>query len=296
MRCDPGLHEPSCSANRFLRRVALLWILSFASLGGCQSAAALTNQVVLFTGLFAGPGPDTGMDFLNTTLAASGIPNYLGQVFEWTERQQAFDWIQQNSSDRSTLVLIGHSFGGSSALQVANDFLRPVGVTVDLTIQLDSVTNFFGGTNNVLPTNVDLGINYYQISTGLFDPQGEDFVMGAANFNAEVVFNDTAITHTSIDDDPRMHFLIAQNIRDNLNPVTADYDLDGDVDGRDFLAWQRGGSPSPLSASDLGLWQTQYGNAPLNALAVAVPEPPALVLFCLTILAMPGMRFLPRVA
>jgi hypothetical protein len=32
---------------------------------------------------------------------------------------------------------------------------------------------------------------------------------------------------------------------------------DGDVDGRDFLVWQRGGSPAP--AGDLADWQSNYG-------------------------------------
>jgi hypothetical protein len=40
---------------------------------------------------------------------------------------------------------------------------------------------------------------------------------------------------------------------------SADFDNDGDVDGRDFLRWQRGDSPNPLSSGDLALWQEQYG-------------------------------------
>jgi hypothetical protein len=51
-----------------------------------------------------------------------------------------------------------------------------------------------------------------------------------------------------------------------------DYDNDGDVDGRDFLRWQRGNSPSPLSATDLAVWQANYGTGGLTALQ-SVPEP-----------------------
>ncbi|TWU30014.1 beta strand repeat-containing protein [Bythopirellula polymerisocia] len=54
--------------------------------------------------------------------------------------------------------------------------------------------------------------------------------------------------------------------------LPGDFDFDGDVDGRDFLIWQRGGSPAPLSAGDLTDWQANYG-APLTAAASAVPEP-----------------------
>jgi hypothetical protein len=213
----------------FLSLASSLWIVP----GSDPDVAAMTNQVALFTGFAAGPG--AGMDILQSELSTIGIPNYEGMVFEWTQQQDAFDWIQQRS-DRSTLVLIGHSFGGNSALQLANDFLKPAGVDIDLTIQIDSVANFGSGWNDQLPTNVDVGINYYQISTGLFEPQGEDNVQGATNINVEVLFDDTSITHTSIDNDARLHALIGQNITDNLNYVRGDTDRDGDVDNTDLSA------------------------------------------------------------
>jgi hypothetical protein len=53
-------------------------------------------------------------------------------------------------------------------------------------------------------------------------------------------------------------------------------DFDGNlvVDGADFLKWQRGQSPDPLSASDLAAWETNYGMvATLSATSTAVPEP-----------------------
>jgi hypothetical protein len=57
-------------------------------------------------------------------------------------------------------------------------------------------------------------------------------------------------------------------------PIFAgDFDNDGDVDGRDFLIWQRGGSPSPLSAGDLADWRANYGTGSLSANSSAVPEP-----------------------
>jgi len=58
-----------------------------------------------------------------------------------------------------------------------------------------------------------------------------------------------------------------------------DFDGDGDVDGADFLTWQRGGSPSPLSPGDLATWKANFGAAvTVNAAASvgAVPEPTAL--------------------
>jgi hypothetical protein len=77
---------------------------------------------------------------------------------------------------------------------------------------------------------------------------------------------------------------------------TRDFDADGDVDGRDFLVWQRGGSPTPLSAGDLADWQGSYGVGSLKAVStaaeaaspVSVPEPGILPLFL--VLATPLWR------
>jgi hypothetical protein len=55
--------------------------------------------------------------------------------------------------------------------------------------------------------------------------------------------------------------------------VAGDYDADGDADGADFLVWQRGGSPDPVSPSDLAVWRGNFGAADLAALGIATPEP-----------------------
>ena len=65
---------------------------------------------------------------------------------------------------------------------------------------------------------------------------------------------------------------------ETVSTFTADFDFDGDVDGSDFLAWQRGGSPRPSSAGDLGLWEDQFGTIEAPSMSTAVPEPDSLVL------------------
>lgn len=49
--------------------------------------------------------------------------------------------------------------------------------------------------------------------------------------------------------------------------LPGDFDNDGDVDGRDFLLWQR-----DSSVGDLADWQANYGNTSLTS-AASVPEP-----------------------
>lgn len=67
-------------------------------------------------------------------------------------------------------------------------------------------------------------------------------------------------------------------------PQPGDYDGDLDVDGRDFLIYQRGGStnginnPPTYVSDDLLLWQQFYGTVPTPPLAdlASVPEPASL--------------------
>jgi len=53
--------------------------------------------------------------------------------------------------------------------------------------------------------------------------------------------------------------------------IPGDYNMDGVVDGKDFLYWQLGLSPNPLSASDLAIWSTHFGQP--TASSTTVPEP-----------------------
>ena len=67
-----------------------------------------------------------------------------------------------------------------------------------------------------------------------------------------------------------------------IGEYAADFDFDGDVDGYDFLAWQRGESPNPLSAEDLALWEEQFGSEASSAAAsTGVPEPASEILLML---------------
>ena len=55
--------------------------------------------------------------------------------------------------------------------------------------------------------------------------------------------------------------------------LEADFDQDGDVDGNDFLGWQRGFGAT-YDAEDLVDWEANYGAlAPLSGTSATVPEP-----------------------
>lgn len=76
---------------------------------------------------------------------------------------------------------------------------------------------------------------------------------------------------------------------------SADFDGDGDVDGTDFLSWQRGSGKSGgpghaagdanydgvINAYDLALWEAQYGSGSLMTNVANVPEPATYLLLVL---------------
>jgi hypothetical protein len=75
-------------------------------------------------------------------------------------------------------------------------------------------------------------------------------------------------------------------------PGSADFDADGDVDGADFLLWQRGlgttgtaqlingdaNGDTNVNAADLAVWQAQFSGTPASAAVSAVPEPVSVAL------------------
>lgn len=74
--------------------------------------------------------------------------------------------------------------------------------------------------------------------------------------------------------------------------VDGDFNTDGRVNGVDFLMWQRGESPNPLSDSDLADWQANYGfrNGSSTAAVSSVPEPASAMLAAAALLGVAIQR------
>lgn len=69
-------------------------------------------------------------------------------------------------------------------------------------------------------------------------------------------------------------------------PEPGDFNTDGYIDGQDFLEWQRGNSPNPLSSDDLATWEAGFGSA--AAAANPVPEPATAALALVAVGALLG--------
>ncbi|WP_428308084.1 hypothetical protein [Lacipirellula sp.] len=85
--------------------------------------------------------------------------------------------------------------------------------------------------------------------------------------------------------------------------LAGDFDLNGVVDGADFLAWQQqfGTSVTPgtgadadgdglVDGDDLAIWQGNFGAIAAAPVAAAVPEPSALLLGTLAVAGVAGLR------
>ncbi len=86
----------------------------------------------------------------------------------------------------------------------------------------------------------------------------------------------------------KMHAAILQVV------APGDFNFDGQVGGADFLLWQRGGSPTTLSPSDLAAWEANYGHSSNPAASRAVPEPSAAMLIMGGIMAVFCGKFLTQ--
>jgi pimeloyl-ACP methyl ester carboxylesterase len=92
------------------------------------------------------------------------------QMFENRDGTKAHKWILQwltkngelsDERKRSTgIILFGHSWGASAAVYLARELQRD-GITVSLTIQVDSVTRH-RQDDSIIPANVIEAINFYQ--------------------------------------------------------------------------------------------------------------------------------------
>lgn len=68
-----------------------------------------------------------------------------------------------------------------------------------------------------------------------------------------------------------------------------DFDNDNDVDGADFLAWQRGEAPGGATPANLADWQSNYGTNSTVVASSAVPEPTTF-----TLILSAGLLCMPR--
>ncbi len=126
----------------------------------------------------------------------------------------------------------------------------------------------------------------------LLDPlgPGPSFTLNETFANPGVPVDWIEFTMFNIPTDPLLatdFYIRSMEISDAPGGADADFDGDGDVDGKDFLAWQKGfnltgqtnndngdaDGSGKVDAADLAAWRSQFGTPPAMAVASNVPEP-----------------------
>ena len=170
-------------------------------------------------------------------------------------------------------------------------------ITMDLensaTLSLDSFFHYYRGSSPHTLTveyfdlnEVSLGSDVYNGGVDANDPDDglmqpgslpkwEEVVPTAAFLNKAL----SKVTFTSAHSGGLgADFALDDIVLSIVTFLDGDFDLDGDVDGNDFLVWQRtDGTPGGLT-----LWQNNYGTGVLAAIGTsAVPEPTSVTLLLL---------------
>ncbi len=114
-------------------------------------------------------------------------------------------------------------------------------------------------------------------SMNAFPIAGSDLIgEGDATYQPDVDFNGVSRSGTNdvgayvYDSNGNPGWVITSAFKEFLELLDGDFDNDNDVDGADFLAWQRDG----LNATDLDAWEANFGTTGLPVTAsTSVPEP-----------------------
>lgn len=173
---------------------------------------------------------ESGMAALNRRLQArfadyyvvsQVFDSYEGNVFSFREvgSAQGGEFLNQFEGTEA-LGFVGYSAGGLSSIRLAKNQAPRL---VELLVQVDSYEPLTGTSpeDEVLPSNVAKGINYYQNANRFnlfaadFDPtdlQGARAVEGSENIDAEDFVDDDSLTHRSIINSSRLQTEILSDI------------------------------------------------------------------------------------
>ncbi len=188
-----------------------------------------------------------------------------------TARDQLYDQIGNVAKFYNDLGVEFWNMAPNGAL--ASTGVATANVDSEYLIYANSGGNF---TVNLAATaGATMNVNWYNPRSGVLTPA------------ADVDGGSSSTSFSAPDGNDWVLWLKAEG----SSPTTGDFDEDGDVDGHDFLKWQRGESTNSGSAADLVLWESNFG-ASANAVSAttgAVPEPSTLMI--LTLASFIGLLF-----
>ncbi len=204
------------------RRAALC--MALCSGFAAAQLAAPPIVVAVISGFNA--GANNGMTALRARLVlefangSQGAPAIYVEHFTYLNVVGAANWMASYGTF-ATRVIVGHSFGGNASHALHQTYLAPQGLDVALQVSIDHVvpSSPFGATTISLPAGLPNAYHYFQTSTSFLEPVPVLNIVGTKrNVNAETLCGDAGVTHTSIDDDVRIHSAVVEHVRDLFAP------------------------------------------------------------------------------
>lgn len=138
--------------------------------------------------------------------------NYPGaKKFDWTEHDAIISEIKKHAPNQP-VVLVGHSFGGDTAIEVANELnhIKNGFRSIDLLVSIDAV----GMNKTIIPINVKNNLNFF--GEGLVP-----FVHGDPTIARNTKYTDVtnelrSDMHSKMEDSPEVQFQIFEKINEVL--------------------------------------------------------------------------------
>jgi hypothetical protein len=205
---------------RLVFSVAVLAAAAVISVGGCfgaasEPAAASGKKIAAVHEPSAAPRASVthvylmrgflnvfsmGMDSLAAELRGAGISATVDSYFDWHEVANAIA-ANYRAGQRGPIVLVGHSFGADSVMDMGTDLGRE-GVPVALIVAFD------GTYSHAASANVARVLNLYKGADAIVT-RGPGFHGELTNYHVD----DANVTHTNIDKVPRLHAMVINKIK-----------------------------------------------------------------------------------
>jgi hypothetical protein len=141
--------------------------------------------------------------------------------FSWDEQEKIVEEIKKHAPDQP-VVLVGHSFGGDSAVEVANELnsAKHGFRNVDLLVSIDAV----GRHHTIIPMNVKRNLNFFGEGVVPF-LHGDPSVARNTDYT-EVVNELRSELHSRMEDAPEVQYKIFETINDTIHEKKQSHELE----------------------------------------------------------------------
>jgi hypothetical protein len=179
-------------------------------------SAPIKKPAVLFIEGFSAFGISNGDGIKDM---ADNFPG--AKRFSWDEKNNIIEEIKKHAADQP-VILVGHSFGGDSAVEIANELntVKNGFRSIDLLVSVDSV----GFNHTIIPMNVKRNLNFFGEGIIPF-LHGDPTVARDTNYT-EVVNELRSELHSRMDDAPEVQYKIFETINEALSEKENGHELE----------------------------------------------------------------------